>query len=341
MEHLAPHCIVEIENRRFDSWRGEDLMSSSVELTTDKTGEGVVELLDPDFKIVDGFLGGGAKALQARFWYGWEIDLGASLFVGILARAEWSDGATTLRFHDFSAKMKQSKKTRYHKKKSDLKILKDLAAENELNFVLKPNSKSQFVESQPFDSIMQSSKTDWELALKTAERAGLRLYVRGDTLFAVQAGKTGEPSATLNFGKDFTLLRGFNLSYKLPDNKKGKPKKTEVRLRGKSGKQMKGLVQPGQRGLTDVVIHEDLPNPSVAIATKRAAGKTNRTREYAFEHQLKTMPTFQSIIEVRDTLTLAGMGRFYSGNHLVTDIRYNFRPGDLNSEITVGRDILK
>lgn len=339
MEFLAPHCIVEIDGKQFDSWRGENLISSAVDLTTDKTGEGSVELFDPDYKLIDKFLAGGVKTLQARFYYGWTINPGNPLFTGNLARVEWSNQISTLRFHDKSSKMKQEKKTRYHKKKSDLQILRKLAEDNGLRFSI----KSQIGESQMIDSWMQAGKTDWEFALKVASRAGLRLYVRGDTLFAVDAGTTtlNDPSATLNFDKDFTLLRGFNLSYKLPENKKGRPHTTTVRGRGKNDRQLKGAAHAGESGTTDIVVHEDLPQPSVSLATRRATGKTNKRREYAFEHQIRTLPSFRQIIEVRNTITLAGMGKFFSGDYLVTDIRYNFRAGQLIAEMTVGRDILK
>lgn len=337
MENLSPHCIVEIEKRRFDSWRGEDLISSSIELTMDKTGEATVDLFDPDFKIIDSYVGGSVKPLQARFWYGWSVDLGKALFVGNLARIEWSDNIATFRFHDFSSKMKQVKKARYHKKKSDLKILQDLAEENGLKFLQPQN----FVESEQFDNLMQSGKTDWEFALKVAMRAGLKLYVRGNTLFAVEAGKTGESISTMEFGKDFVLLRGFNLSYKFPENKKGRPSKTEVRGRAQNGKQLKGSAFTGSRGTTSIVVHEDLPKHTVSHATRQATGKTNRRREYAFEHQLKTIPSFRTIIDVRDTLTLGGMGKFFSGKYVATNIRYSFRAGELVSEMTVGRDMLK
>lgn len=339
MNTIAPHCIVEIENRRFDSWLGKDLIAASVELTTDKTGEGSIELYDPAFKFIDGFLAGGVNPLQARFSFGWKKDLGASLFVGKLARAEWKDQVTTLRFHDFSSKMKQKKKTRYFKKKSDLQILKNLAEDNELKFSLKGN----IADASPLDSLMQAGKTDWEMALKIAERAGLRLYVRGDTLFAVEAGttKTEPSSATLILAADFTLLRGFNLSYKLPENKKGRYKKTEVRARTKDGKRLTGTKDIGTTGTENVIVREDLPKQTVALANRRASGKSKRQREYAFEHQLQTMSSFEKIIELRNTITLGGMGKFFGGDYIVTDIRYNFRPGQLTSELTVGRDILK
>lgn len=332
---LTPHCIVEIDGKRFDSWRGQDVVAANIELTTDKTGEGSIELFDPDFKILDGFLGGGVKALQARFWFGWNQDLGNSLFVGTLARVEWSERLTTFRFHDFSAKMKKQKKARYHKKKSDLQILKQLAEDNELKF----SAPKDFTPSEQFDSLMQSGKSDWDFALKVAERAGLRLYVRGDTLFAVEAGKTSQAISSLIFEKDFTLLRGFNLGYKMPENKKGRPRRTEVRGRGKAGKQLKGSVTTGADGTDDVIVREDLPKQTIAVATRRATGKTNKRREYAFEHQIETLSSFRTIIDVRNTITLGGLGKFFSGNYLVTDVRYDFRPGNLTSEMTVGRDM--
>lgn len=333
---LTPHCIVEIDGRRFDSWRDSNIISSSIEQTTDKTGEGCIEFFDPDFKILDAFLGNGVKSLLAKFWYGWKSDLGNSLFVGNLARVEWSDRTTTLRFHDYSAKMKQQTKVRYIKKKSDLEILRQLAQENGLKF----SAPSNFLPSEPYDSIVQSGKTNWDFALKIAGRCGLRLYVRGDTLFAVEAGKTSESVSTIVFEKDFTLLRGFNLSYKLPENKRGRLGKTEVRGRKKGGKLLKGTSQTPS-GTEDIIVREDLPKQTVSLAERRAKGKANRRREYAFEHQLITLPSFRTILELRNTLTLAGMGKFFSGNYLVTDIRYDFRPGKLISEVTVGRDIKK
>jgi hypothetical protein len=338
MDLIAPHCIVNIEGRQFDSWRQDNvIISAAVELTTDKTGEGAVELFDPDFKIVDGFLGGGVKPLAAQFYYGWENNLGSAVFLGSLARVEWGDKTTTLRFHDHSAKMKQQKKGRYFKKKTDLQILEKLATDNGLSF----QKKGEVKDGQPLDSYMQPGKTDWEFALKIAERAGLRLYVRENTLFVVEAGKTGDASQTLIFEQDFELLRDFNLTYKLPDNKKGRPKRTEVRGRAKGGKRLKGSITTGPRGQDDVVVREDLPKHTVSLATRRATGKTNRRREYAFEHQLRTLHSFRKIIDVRTTLRLGGMGAFFSGEYVVTDIRYDFRPGQLISEITVGRDILQ
>lgn len=339
METLSPHCIVEIENRRFDSRRGKDLIASSVDLTTDKSGEGSVQLYDPGFQIIDALLGGGAPfALKAQFRYGWKTDLGSPLFEGTLARVEWSDSITTFRFQDGSAKMKKEKKTRYFKKKTDLQILKKLAEDNGLKF----SSKTRTKESQPIDSLMQAGKTDWETALKIAARSGLKLYVSGDTLFAVEAGTTllENPVAVLNFEKDFTLLRGFNLSYKLPDNKRSRSIKTQVRTRGTGDRQLKGEANLTASGDTvDIIIGQDLPKQTVEMAAALAKGKRDRKREYAFEHQLKLLSSFQKITSLRNTVTLAGMGKFFSGNYIVTQIRYDFRPGELTTEMTVGADL--
>lgn len=336
MDFLSPHSIVEIEGTRFDSWRGKDLIAASVELTTDKTGEGCVELFDPEFKILDGFLGGGIKALQAKFYLGWATDLGNPLFTGSLARVEWSDRITTLRFHDKSAQMKQQKKTRYFKKQTDLQILEKLAKDNNLKFVL----NARISDGQPIDSLMQSGKTDWEMALKVAERVGLRLYVSDDTLYAVEAGTTqlSNSVATMIFEKDFTLLRNFNLSYKLPENKRGRNRRTEVRGRGKGGQRLTGTSETSA-GTTNVIVNQDLPKQTIEMAEREARGRGNRRREYAFEHQLKTLSSFRKIISLRNTITLAGMGKFFSGNYSVTDIRYVFRPGELISELTVGADV--
>lgn len=333
----TPHCIVEIDGTRFDSWRGQDLISSCVELTTDKSGEGSVELFDPKFEILDKFFSAGAKVLTAQFWFGWEIDLGQSIFVGSLSRVEWGDRITTLRFHDHSAKMKKEKKTRYFKKQTDVQILKKLAADNGLKFSL----NARIGESQPIDSLMQAARTDWEMALKIAERAGLKLYVKNDTLVAVEAGTTQLAGSvgTMIFEKDFTLLRGFNLTYKTPTDSRGRKNKTVVRGRGKAEKQITGTEQIVAGDTLDIVVKKDLPQQSVGFAQRGAKGKSNRKREYAFEHQLKTLSSFKKVLALRDTLTLAGMGKFFSRNYVITEIRHDFKPGQLISEITVGADL--
>lgn len=336
MEFPAPHCIVEIGGRRFDSYEGENLISANVNLTTDRSGEGVVELYDPKFAVIDNFLAGGVKSLISNFYFSWSKNVGKPFFLGNLARAEWNEQITTLRFHDNSTKMKQEKKNRYHKKKTDLQILKELAKRNGLEFVV----KSCLPESQPFESLMQSGKTDWDFALKIAAQSGLLLYVGDNTLFAVEAGtsKLEKPAATLEFEKDFTLLRGFGLSYKLPKNPKGRINKVTVRTRGKDGKALVVTAGDGEGGISDL-INKDLPSVSVARATQAAKARIGKRKEYAFEHNIKTLPSFQTRINLRDTITLAGMGAFYSGDYFVTEISYLFEAGKLTCEMNVGNEL--
>lgn len=349
MNSLTPYCIVEIDGRRYDSRKGANVISAEVNQTTDKTGEGVLDLYDPDFQIIDRIFADGIKSVNAFFWLGWviekqplvDINLGLPIFTGLLARTEWSERVTTLRFHDRSLKMKQQTKTRYFRKKSDIQILKQLAADNGLKFEI----TSQIGESQPFDSLVQTGKTDWQFALKIAKESGLALYVKGDTLYAVTAGTikpNGEtpPPIILNAEKDFELLRGFGLSYKLPKNPKARPQKITVKGRKKDGKLLKGVVNTNtdDEGTTDLIVRQDLPRQTVSIAERKGKGVINKRREYAFEHHLKTLPSFQKRLALRDVVTLAGMGKFYSGEYIVTDIRYEFSAGILVCEMTVGSD---
>ncbi len=337
MDALSAHCVVEIGSRRFDSWASNSVITeASVELTADKSGQGTLSVFDHDFKLIDSFLNAtGLAQLEARFWFGFSNELGDSLFVGRFVRHEWSEGISTFRFHDFSSKMKREKKSRFHNKKTVLQILKKLAEDNELKFVAPDN----WVDSDVYDSLVQKGKSDWEFALKIAEQAGLKLYVQGDTLFAKQSGVTGDSTANLNFREDFTLLKGFSLSYKLPENKKGRPSKVEVRGRAKGGKRLTGSNQTGERGVSELIINEDLPKQTINVAKRRAGGKTNRRREYAFDHQLQTLPSFRKKIDLNDTVTLGNFGEFYSGKYIVTEVRYNFAAGKMVCEFNVGCDI--
>lgn len=332
-----PHCRVKAGSRTFDYQLGRGiLLEASVELTTDKSGEGVVTVFDPGFVVVDSFVSGtGLAAIDAQFWFGWGPDLGEPVFAGTITRAEWVDSKTTLRFHDKSAKMKAEKKSRYINKKTDLQTLKQLAEENGLTFVGPDNAP----DSEAYESIMQDGRSDWELALKIAERAGLKLFVRGDTLYAKRAGVTGDAVTAIKYGTDFDLLRGFNLSYKTPENKRGRPQRVEVRGRGRGGRRLTGTEQTGDRGVKEVVVKHDLPKQTVSAATRNASGRSHRRREYAFEHHLQLLPDFRQRLQLNDSLELNGMGRFFSGKYLITQLGYRFRPTSLTIDLQVGRDL--
>jgi phage protein D len=334
-EYLAPYASVIVNGRRFDSWLEEDLIAASVDLTTDKTGEGTVEIFDPNFKYLDSL--GCDKPIPGNFTFGWKEMGEARVFGGQLARVEWRDDVTILRFHDASVAMKQIKKGRYHVKKTDVQMLNTFAADNGLGFELRV---ADFQESEPFDAVMQAARTDWQKALHIAHKSGLRLFVEGGTLVAVQAGtvKTGRNAGTLEFKKDFKLLRGFQLGYKVPENKKGKHKLTEYRGRKAAAERLTGDHKVPPIGTIDLVVGEDLLKHSTRWAKTRAKAKADRRREFAYEHQIKTLAEFRRLIRLRDTVTLLGIGGFFSNEYIVTDIRYDFRAGSLTSELTVGRD---
>lgn len=343
MDVSSPHCIVEIDGYRFDSWLGEDLISADINLTSDKSGEGVVRVYDPNFRVVDGFLAKGVRPLNASFWYGWKKDVGSALFAGILTQTEREDNITIFRFHDRSLKMKQQKKARYFKKRTDLQILKKLAEDSGLHFLLtQPDNKADepFIESRPFDSLIQLGKSDWELALKIAAEAGLGLYVKGNTLIAFQPSQTKkEADAQLTYKKDFELLWGFNLSYKLPNHPQARASRTEVRVRGKAAKRLAATHTIEGEGRSDLMIAPGLPSASVASAAKRAKAKPTRQREYGFKGRLTILPVFQKRLELRETIRLANMGEFYGGDYLITEIDYSFSAGKLTCEMEIGRDL--
>jgi hypothetical protein len=337
---LKPHVIVEIDGRRYDSWENESLIiEATVELTSDKSSEATISVSDSDFKFTDRHLvSDGLRRATARFWMGFgnEQQLGEPLFKGMLARAEYDNQVSKFCFHDKSSEMRKEKKARYHNRMTYLQILRKLARENGLQFV-GPTSAD---EGEVFDSIMQDGKTDWEFARKIARRAGLRLFVRGDTLFAVEANRTSAPVATINYPEDFLMLRGFGLSYKLPENKHGRPRKVQMRGRGRSATRLSGDAESGSRGTVELGLTEDLPKHTAKAAKHRAKASRESKREHAFEHHVSLLPVYEGgHIHVESTIMLTGLGEFYSGKYLVTESRYSSRPGNLTNELTLGRDI--
>ena len=247
----------------------------------------------------------------------------------MLARAEYDDQVSKFCFHDKSSEMRKEKKAVYHNRTTYLQILRKLATQNGLLFV-GPDGPD---EGEVFDSVMQDGKTDWEFARKIARRAG-------DTLFAKEANRTGAPVVTINYPTDFIMLRGFGLSYKLPENRHGRPRRVEVRGRGRNAARLSGEAEDGSRGNVELGIKEDLPKHTTKAAKHRAKARRESKREHAFEHHVSLLPAFQGgHIHVESTIMLTGLGEFYSGKYLVTETRNNFRAGSLTNELTLGRDI--
>lgn len=333
-----PHVIVELDGKRYDSWQTPGLITQvTIDLTTDKTSEATLTVKDDDFMFTDRHLtGDGMKPLEGRFWLGFGRDLGRSLFKGNLVGVD-SDGATaTFRFYDKGNKMKGEKKGRYHNRTTDLGVLRNLARERKLKFVI----VGKVEEGELHDALMQAGQTDWEFAREVARRAGLRIWVRGDTLFVKEAAHVGDPVTTLAFGLDFRLLQGTHFSHKLPENRRGRPRRVELRLRGPGGSRLTGKSDESPRGTIDVEITEDLPTHTKEAANRRARAKKNSKREHAFEHTISMLPDYRGPrIEVQDTVEVVRAGKLYSGLHAVDRIHYDYSSDGLRVDLEIYRGI--
>ena len=326
---------------RLDSWRNTSLIISvSVELATDKSGEAIIELSDPDYKFIDQLISGkDVKPLLARFWLGFgnELKLGNSLFKGKLVRVEHNVNNSTLRFHDMSVKMKQHKKVRYHHNMTDIALLKRLATEDELEFVAPDN----YAEKELAPTVLQYG-TNWQFARKIAAESGLRLHTQDSTLFAKEAAATdkGKVAATIT-SLDAVLLRSNRFSYKLPEHKRGRHRRVEVRGRGRDATRLTGVEESGERGRSEVVVHKDLRRHSTQHAKNKARGIRQSKREHAFECGVRLMPTNkENRINLRETVELQGFGGLFSGQYLVDKVSYDYRAGELSCELNLIRDII-
>jgi hypothetical protein len=239
--------------------------------------------------------------------------------------------------------MKQGKKPRYHNRVTGLKLLKKLAEENGLTLVV----KGEVTDSEEYDVIIQWNQTDWQLALETARDLGLRLYARGQTLYAQEAGKAGDKAVAELVYKgmdgDFRMLRSMGLGHKLPENKRGRHGRVEVRGRGRAGSLVSGVdTEEGARGTDVVRAGEDMPASSQREARRRARARRNRHREKAFDHSIILLPRYlrsgRALVQ-GDTVRLLQVGLFYSGLYIVDAISYQGRAGGLTAQLTLNRDI--
>ena len=346
---INPHAIVElfetqgkteINKRRYDSWRdGQLLAQVAIELTTDQASEATIVVLDEDFRFTDRHLTEtGMRRLMIRLWLGFGEDLGPSLFKGMLARTESDGRKATFVFHDLSTQLKQEKKTRYHNRTTTLQLLKKLALENkEIGNFSGPDTA---VDEEVYDSLIQAEETDWEFARRIARRDGWVIWVQDDTLFCQEAATYENPMADLVWKRDAHLLHGSRLTYKLPENRRGKPKAVEVRGRGRGGGRLSGHSDESPRGQSQIEIKRDLPKHSLKAARRRAHAHKTLQREHSFEHTIRLLPSYQGRrIQVRQTIRLTGAGLFYSDRYIVDAIRYEYRPGSLTTDLSIYKDI--
>lgn len=335
---LNPHGIIEIDGRRYDSWRDKSLfIGLDAELTTNQASAATWSVFDPDFEFLNAYTTSDTiKMLACRVWLGCGEDLGEPIFKGLLARVERGTSNTSFHFYDMGFVMRRVKKSEYHKNLNDVGIIKKLAERNNLKFV-GPDAP---VKLDTHKSIMQDGATDWEFATERAGDAGLVLYVRGDTLFAKEAAKTGEPKLTLVYKQDFALLNDFSLQFKLPESQDGRSKTVEARGRGRGGHRLKGQSHENARGTEKIELKRDLSISSKRHANARAQARKQLQREHAFVCSVTMLPdAARERVDIRDTIELKEVGNLFSGKYLLDRVAHRLAPGARSTQFDLYRDV--
>lgn len=347
-----PHAIVMIGDETYDSWRHLHLFTGiRVQLTTGAMSEGVCTFFDPDFHFINKYTrSDGIPNLVMRFWLGFGQDLGTPLFKGLLARISRDDNSTTFRAYDMSFLMRREKRTGYNKG-TDVEIMKKLVTRNEpLKLEISKN-----VKPLPIKTSMQQAQTDWEHLSELAEEAGLVLYTRDDTVFAQEAAKTADqPLLIYNFGQDSTILRGSDFNYKLPENQEGRPRRVEVRGRGRGDKRLSGVSGENERGTMNVQIKRGLRLRTKAEVTRRANAIKALEQERSFECSIRVvnktvmitpdplsgifLPYFVRA-DVRDTIELQNVGLLFGGKYLIDTVTHDYSSRGLVTSYDLYKDI--
>lgn len=308
-----------------------------LDLTADKTSEAEITFADPDFAVTDQHLDAtGLPNLSCRVWMAYDGDnLGPSWFKGTLAGHEHDGRVARFRFHDQGSKMKREKKARFHNGKTDFDVLRAVASEHGLSFVVMDDAP----DSAPHTSLIQRGVSDWDFARTIARRSGVRLWVEGDTLFAQEAGKHGASVTRLKYRDDFLMMLPAGFSYRLPENRRGRHRSVHVHARGSAGERLTGEVTSDDRGRVHQGVREDLTHHTKAGAMRRARAIRANAREKAFEHRVRLVAASPARISLRSVITLAGCGAFYSGEYVVHALRKEWRRGSIQDELTLRRDI--
>jgi hypothetical protein len=332
-----PRARIEIDGTMFDSFYHPSLFTGmKVELTTNQSSMAEFSVVDEAFEFLDSYSrADGVLWAKAYVWLGFGKDLGESLFTGLLASVDYGRNISTFRFYDMGYRMKLQQKTEYHKG-LDIEVIKKLAKRNDLEFE-GPEDKYNF-KGLPLKSKKQEAQTDWDFAMSLAEEAGLVLYVRGETLYAKPAARTSGPVLALEC-RDVMLLNPIDLHYKLPENQEGRPRRVEVRGRGRGGKRLVGESDESMRGTKKIILNRSLKNASKSEAIRRAQAKKEMEREHAFSCRIQTIHPAGWRVDVRDTIELLNMGFLFSGKYLVDSVSIDFSAGHLTRSFDLYRDV--
>jgi len=336
---MNPHAIVEIDGFQWDSWKHPNLFARvTVELTTGMASQADWECFDEDFRIIDKYATElGLKMSTVRVWLGFGEQLGEPVFKGLLTRVHRGPATTSFIAYDMGYKMRLEQKSGYHKG-NDLAIIEKLVKRNGLLFKGPANP----LKLEPHTAMMQDAQTDWEHVAERAHDAGLVLWVKGDTVFADYPAKVGTPKTTLRNREDFVLRNDFDLRFKLPENKSGRPKGVEVRGRGRGGRRLTGVSDQSDRGHVDLRMKRDLALHTKAYATRRAQAQKELDREHAFTLFARGTPFLPDVrVDVRDTIAIANVGQLFSAKagYIVDKVVHELTPGRFTSSYDLYRDV--
>lgn len=321
---------------RYDSVESPRLIKSvDVELVTNESSQAEISFFDPKHKVIDAFSDATTKAV-IKVYLGYGQDLGEPIFKGLLAQLEHGQEKTTFIAFDMAYVMKLEKKTGYKNKKGDLAIIQGLVERNKLKFEGPDKPK----DLEAHKAMMADQQTDWDWMMERARDSGLVIFVRHDTVFAKYPATVGTPALTLEYGKDFTILAGMDFRYRTLENQDGKPQTVKVRRRGKGGKRAEGEAQNAVGAGVQMVLKRDSPSPTKSKLTRRAQAQRELEREHAFEGSITTVVQPNgSRLDVRNTVKLTGMDKFFSGDYISDGVFYRFAPGQLSMELDLYRDI--
>lgn len=337
-EKLLKGQMVEYGEHTFDSIHDESFIAGvTVDLSTDQASEAEISIVDEDCEFLDGLSQqDGLPWAVVRVWLGYNEDLGAPVFKGLLASVDHGKGKTTLRFFDMGFRMRIDQKTEYHKG-LDLDVLKKLVTRHHLKFV----GPGKGVKGLPLKSRKQEAQTDWELALDLAQNMGLVLFVRGDTLFATHPTRTQgvEPVATFK-KRDVMILNTRDFHYNLPENRSGRPRRVEVRGRGRNGTKLSGVSEESKRGRSYIVVGSTIPHTAKSEAARRAQAIRELEREPTFTCSFSTIFQESQQADIRDVIELVDAGDLFSGKYIVDGLVHEFSPGHLTTNYDLVRDAI-
>jgi hypothetical protein len=342
----TPRAIVKIDRPGFtdgqssivyDSWETKRLIKEvDVELVTDESSQAVVKFFDPKYRLIDTFSDATAKAV-VKVYLGYGQELGEPVFKGLLANVERDRRDTTFTAFDMAFVMKLEKRAGYKNKADDLAIIRGLVERNKLKF----EGPESPLKLEPHKAMMQDEQTDWAWMMERAHDAGLKIFVRHDTVFAKYPAKVGTPILTLRNGKDFEIIDGWGFMYHTLEDQDGKPKVVKHRRRGKAGKRIEGQSDVGQKGREEMSLKRDMASPTKSKLSRRAQAQKELEREHAFEGHIETLypVDVDKRPDVRNTVELQAIGKLLSGKYICDAVNYRFAPGELSMGLDLYRDI--